>query len=273
MRLMTDTCSYPGARDEALISYLYGDIDPAARRSFEAHLATCIACRGEVEALQGVRGQLAMWQPPDQSPVASHQSPVSGRPSPVARRPSPVESIPQIARDRWWREVPAWAQVAAALLFVGIAAGIANLDVRYDANGLTVRTGWSKAPAAAPATVASTTTPDVATRADLVALEQQLRSELHAVQVSAHADAPAGRTPTDAEVLRKARALVDESEKRQQTELALRIGEMFRDLNAQRQADLVRIDRNLGLMQNNIGVEVLKQRQQVNYLMRANQRQ
>jgi hypothetical protein len=69
------------------------------------------------------------------------------------------------------------------------------------------------------------------------------------------------------------RALLDESEKRQQRELALRVAEVLRDVNAQRQADLVKIDRNLGQMENTLGVQVLQQRQQVNYLMRANQRQ
>jgi anti-sigma factor RsiW len=264
---MTQTCSYPGARDEALISYLYGDLDDAGRTSFDEHLESCTACRGELEMLRGVRGQLAMWQPPEPKVVtlpAARTAIFDPRSTTPPRRTAAAER-------RWsWRELPAWAQVAAALLFVGIAAGIANLDVRYDANGLTVRTGWSRA--AAPS-VATSAPKDTATHADLAALEQQLRAELRAVQVSTHADAAPGRTVSDAEVLRKVRALVDDAEKRQQTELALHIGELIRDVNAQRQADLVRIDRTLGLVQNNIGVEVLKQRQQVNYLMRANQRQ
>ena len=72
------------------------------------------------------------------------------------------------------------------------------------------------------------------------------------------------------------RALVEESEKRQQRELALRIAELLRDVNAQRQADLVKIDRTLGVVQNNVGIEVMKNRQQINQmdlLYRASQRQ
>ena len=61
-------------------------------------------------------------------------------------------------------------------------------------------------------------------------------------------------------MLRRVRALVDESEQRQQRELALRVAEVLRDVNAQRQADLVKIDRSLGVVQNNLGVEVMKQR-------------
>jgi len=268
MRAMTETCSYPGARDETLISYVYGEIDLAARASFEAHVASCLVCRDELAMLRGVRGRLAMWQPPAsrESAVASHESAVTSRTSSPGAEP------------RWsWREIPAWAQVAAALLFLGVAAGIANLNVRYDANGLTVRTGWSKASVASSDT-ASTVTAGAATRADLTALEQQLRAELRVVQTSAPtaahvADGGPVHPASDADLLRKVRALVDESEKRQQTELALRIGELIRDVSAQRQADLVRIDRTLGIVQNDLGVEVLKQRQQVNYLMRANQRQ
>ena len=45
------------------------------------------------------------------------------------------------------------------------------------------------------------------------------------------------------------------------------------DVNAQRQADLSKIDHNLGLIQNTTGVEILKQREAVNYLLRVSQRQ
>ena len=45
--------------------------------------------------------------------------------------------------------------------------------------------------------------------------------------------------------MRRVRALLEESEKRQQRELALRVAEVLRDVNAQRQADLMKIDRSL----------------------------
>jgi hypothetical protein len=47
----------------------------------------------------------------------------------------------------------------------------------------------------------------------------------------------------------------------------------MRDVTAQRQADLVKIDRTLGVVQNNLGVEVMKDRQRLNLLYRASQRQ
>jgi len=137
---MTDMrCGYAGDRDEALIAYLYDDIDPAARAAFDAHLAGCEPCRAELDALGGVRTQLARWNPPEpKSLTAAHTNPQSA-----------------IRNPQWWRTIPAWAQVAAALLFLGVSAGIANLDVRYDSNGFAMRTGWSKPPQSAPASAAA----------------------------------------------------------------------------------------------------------------------
>jgi hypothetical protein len=283
---MTSTCTYPADRDETLIAYLYDDIDAAARAAFEAHVSACAVCRGELDSLRGVRRQLARWDPP--KPNFSVE-PVAERPQAQVTqlRPKGTPRKVETARrkDAWLPDVPAWAQVAAAMLILGVAAGIANFDVRYDQNGLVIRTGWSKpvdslalSPSkGAPAPAADATRNDGVTRAELVALEQRLRSEVRAIQTDAHtvtaSDTQPVRAATEGDVMRRVRAMLDENDKRQQRELALRVGEVLRDVNAQRQADLVRIDHSLGAMENNLGVEVLKQRERVNYLMRVNQRQ
>jgi len=271
---MTDSvCTYHGDRDEALVGYLYDEGgDRAGRAAFQAHLARCARCTADLAALHGVRVQLAHWAPPE---------PKFGG----ARDASSEARFEAAAPRAWWREIPVWAQVAAALLVLGVSAAIANFDVRYDANGLSIRTGWSK-PAAGPAAVpAATPSAPVGTnsqnyapwRGDLDALERQLKNEFHTAQTAAPiAPAAAPRPSADAETLRRVRALIDDSEKRQQRELALRLGEAIRDVNAQRQADLVRVDRALGTVQNRLGVQVLKNAQQVqqmDYLIRASQRQ
>jgi hypothetical protein len=271
---MTDSiCGYQGDRDQALVAFLYDDGgDWRERGLFEEHLTTCALCRDELEALGGVRAQLARWAPPE--PAFSFTNGTA--PSAIRQPQSP-----------WWRQVPAWAQVAAALLFLGVSAAIANLDVRYDANGLSVRTGWTRPPSrdarftGPPATDVPLAPNDVAQsgstlapwRADLAALERQLNGELKAMKASTMQATPARASTTDAEVLRRVHALLDESEKRQQREIALRVAEVMRDVTAQRQADLVKIDRTLGLVQNNLGVEVMKDRQKLNLLYRASQRQ
>jgi len=247
-------CRYSGDRDQAIVSYLYSDdggFDRAERAAFDAHLATCDRCRAELAAFEGVRVSLGRWSPPEPVGLIGRQSPVGSRQS-------------------WWREIPAWAQVAAAMLCLGVGAAIANLNVRYDTDGLQVRTGWSTA---APAPVAESRQPiagalrdEAPWRAELTALEQRLRADLRQPPATAAtAASPAGAL--DNEALRRVRALVDESERRQQRELALRLAEAVREVNAQRQADLVRIDRNIGAMQNNTGREMLRQRNEMlNYV-------
>jgi hypothetical protein len=115
-------------------------------------------------------------------------------------------------------------------------------------------------------------------KADIAALESQLKNEMRAARTSAApaSSTPAVRTVADADVNARVRALLAESEKRQQRELALRIAELLRDVNVQRQADLAKIDRTLGVVQNNVGIEVMKTRQQMNQMdliYRASQRQ
>jgi hypothetical protein len=102
-------------------------------------------------------------------------------------------------------------------------------------------------------------------RAELTALEQRLRTDLRETPAATAANPAANAV--NSETLRRVRALVEDSERRQQTELALRLAEAVREVNAQRQADLVRIDRNIGAMQNNTGREMLRQRNEMlNYV-------
>lgn len=252
------------------MAYLYDEMDPSARAVFGAHLATCEVCREELRVLGGVRQQLAHWAPPEPGFVRAA----------LSNPPSAINPHSATRNPQWWRAVPVWAQVAAAMLFLGVSAGVANLDVHYDTNGLTVRTGWSRAVPGAPAVTAANpsaqapaTAPvrpaSAVTRDDLAALERQLRTEFRAAQTPMRTVSTGS---VDPDLMRRVHALIDETEKRQQRELALRIGEVIRDVNAQRQADLGRIDRSLGLVRTDIGVEVLKQRQSLNYLMRVNQR-
>src|SRR5262249_52349211 len=159
-----------------------------------------------------------------------------------------------------------------ALLFLGVSAAIANLDIHYDRQGLTVRTGWSQPRAVAAANAEHTAKPsDAPWKADLEMLERRMRDEVHNTPGSSAPQPVSAQRTTDAEMLRRVHALLDESEKRQKSELALRMAELLRDVNAQRQADLVKVNRALGAVENNLGVEVLKTRQQVNLMYRASQ--
>jgi anti-sigma factor RsiW len=276
-------CGYPGDREAMLMSYLYDDIPPAERQAFEQHLATCARCRTELNGLDDVRGKLAQWSPPEpnfnltrrQATIVVPESITGsgpGVPGFLGVIGSAGSTSTEEIRRGWWREMPAWAQVAAALLVLGVSAGIANLDVRYDNNGLSVRTGWSKTPAGLVAVDSAGKATPVAPaewRSELAALERQLRNEFRATQVSTSAGGTqtVRSSPPDADVMRRVKSLVDESERRQQNELALRMGEVIRDLNLQRQADLRKIDQNLGMFQDRTGVEVLRNRQKLDYIL------
>ncbi|HVH27727.1 MAG TPA: hypothetical protein VM818_13255 [Vicinamibacterales bacterium] len=254
-------CHYSGDREQAIVSYLYGEdaaFDSAERVHFEEHLATCNQCRREVDAFNDVRVSLAGWSPPG---LRSPDHNIGSLPGPVSGATSP--HVP------WWRAMPAWAQAAAALLCVGVAAGIANLEVRYDAEGFRVRTGWLSSQSEGAAAAAVAGTGEAPWRADLVALEERVRSDVRATAMQAPAGTAAipPATSVGPDPLRRVRALIEESERRQQRELALRLAETVREMNAQRQADLVRIDRNIGLVQNTTGREMMRQRSEMlNYL-------
>ena len=50
---------------EAIVAYLYDEIDAVERNRIEAHLARCSECRAEVNALRAVRIELPAWAPPE----------------------------------------------------------------------------------------------------------------------------------------------------------------------------------------------------------------
>lgn len=174
---------------------------------------------------------------------------------------------------------------AAAVLVLAVGAAIANVEVRYGGDGLTLRTGWNRSatpagaaaqPRGQPTTAQLTTVGRSPWRADLASLERQLRREF--------ANMPASSTPApvvvtrstdrataerDADLLRRVRALIEESERRQQRELALRLTDVAREFEATRRADLVRIERGLVGLERETGAEVRNQRELLNYLVRV----
>lgn len=272
-------CGYTADRDETLTAYLFDDIEPAQRAAFEAHITTCERCRHELAELQGVRVRLREWSAPD---LVRPMTTIA--PAPAA------SASPRGGLGQTLRELPAWAQAAAALLVLGVSAGIggaiANLDVRYDRAALTITTGWSRrAPsqtttagagratsqttAAGVDTVPTSAAPATPWRTDLDALDKRLRTEFRAL---APAGSPllarTGAGPADAQLLRQVRALLDESERRQRNELALQIAEVVREFDTKRGTDLANI-RSMKTIQSATGVEIVRQQQWLDLLTRA----
>ena len=238
-------CAYP-RREEILVGFLYDDLDQAERQSFSAHLLACQNCRAELDDLRDVRGDLARWTPPDPARV-------------LAFTPTPARGRVLSALA----EIPAWARAAAAMLALGVAAGaaagLANLQVRVDGDGFTVRTGWSAIPAE-EVRGADSGPIEAPWRADLSALESRLRAELQ--NVSAPAARPA--SGNDEALLRQVRAMIAASESNQRRELALGVAAVSRDFQVQRTADLQRIQRSFNVLDRTTGGEISRQRVMLN---------
>ena len=251
--------------NELLVGYLYDEVDAAERRTMETHLLACAECRGELKDLRSTRTRLAAWAPP--APGLEFQ---------MVRAPEAAAS-----RTRRWSISPAWGLAAAAVLVLSVASAIANVEVKYGPDGLTVRTGALRASPAQPAPVAinasapATAADDPRLRAELQAIALRIR-DLEAaagngarpVLTSAHAPAT---QPPPADVLRAVRQLISESESRQEQELARRLSQVLRDVEGLRRVDLDRVQRALAEMQGVTDTTIIRQQQIENHLLRVGQ--
>ncbi len=242
---------------ESLVAYLYGEIDAEARREIERHLEACRACADEIEGLQGVRRELESWLPPE--PELGFT---------IVQKPPPATVL---RPSRWsLARLPAWAKVAAAVLAIGSGAALANVQVRYGNDGLFVTTGWMRVPTVAqPATAIA---PSEEWRPALIALEQRLQSDLAQMKRTGAVSEPRGRRAEaiDSEaVLRRVRAWIDESERRQRQEMALRLTQADRDWNIKRNTDLMRITQNLGRLEGSTIATRANQQEVMNLLRRV----
>jgi hypothetical protein len=157
------------------------------------------------------------------------------------------------------------------------------VELRYDSSGFTLRTGWNherrSAPAtqpagsaAAPAALASTVSGSDGAdwRAALTETERKLRAELAQTRSGASAARAEGPSTGDRDAtLRLVRALIDESERRQQREFALRLAQFAADVESQRRADLLQIDQNVDQIE---GLAAT-QHDMMNYIVRVSQGQ
>jgi hypothetical protein len=243
---------------EALVALLYDELDSRERADIEAHLASCSACREEASALRALRLELPAWTPPERELGFA-----------IVDRSARSE---RATRSPW--ALPAWGLAAAAALVLLAGAAIANLEVSYDNDGFRVRTGWSRsegetarsvqAPRREPSAVAAAPAQSAEWRAELAGLERRLREELGAGPVRTVSSTP--RADSE-DVLRRVQTLINESEARQQRELALRLAQVLNDFDRQRQTDLVRIQQGLGQLERSTAVD----RELLNQFVRVSQ--
>jgi anti-sigma factor RsiW len=254
---MTET--FQCGDNAALVGYLYDECETHERTAIAAHVTVCAACAAELAALRSTRVQLAAWSPPEAELgflITQRQAP----------QPLEFKRDARPQRTHWFaRPLPAWAQVAAATIVfaVGTLLGIAQ-----GTNGV----GSPRNVTAASAQQGLATN---VSEASLAALERRLRDEMATIRV-ANRETVAPSSPSlgnETQLMTRVRALIEESEQRQQRELALRTAELVRDFDSQRRVDLAQIQRNFGQIEGLTGAEVREQREMLNYLIRASQQQ
>jgi hypothetical protein len=261
---MSDT--FQCGDNAALVGYLYEECEPGERAAIDAHVELCGVCAAEVAALQSARRRLASWTPPEAalgftiagSEATAPKAQDWTMPGPIASR-EPVG----VKRGPWFRQpMPAWAQAAAACLIFGVGLSL----------GVLRGTTPSVSPAGTVATANTASGATTVTARDLASLEQRLRAEMAGLRTTSGVSAAAApQSGNNAQILAQVRALIDESEQRQQRELALRTAQVVRDFDAQRRMDLAQISRNFGQIEGLAGAEVREQREMLNYLMRVSE--
>ncbi|BCS35211.1 hypothetical protein TBR22_A44380 [Luteitalea sp. TBR-22] len=248
---------------ETLLVLLYDDEGtPSERVTLQAHVDRCSRCAAVLAGLDTTRGALGAWHAP-RLPLGFS----------IVRTPPP---------SRWRSVVWTGGLAAAAVLLLAAAASLARIDITYNDQGLRIRTGVvagegqvaSMASPAVPQPSRPTTTavapPSTSAawvtqassgeppwRADLDLLATQIRADVSRLLQEAQASAPttalrasavapaAGPVRPDvaqAELLKKVQDLLDQSEVRQQQNLALRVTELGRQFELQRQNDIVQVE-------------------------------
>lgn len=255
---------------EQLVSYLYEDLADGERATFERHLRACGDCRGELNALRGVRADLVSWSPP--------QPDFGLR---VVREPKIVPMAPGSWRA-WY--TPAAGLAAAAVLVLAAASAVARVEVRSGPDGFTMRTGWTAgalpveqglrgpgAPSARRDVVLPAGAAFEVDATTLALLDRRLRALEAASRdpglVRNASMAGLSARVSDADVLRRMRELLAQSETRQQGELALRIAQVIRDVDAQRVEDLKRIQQGLRGIEASVSAEAQGHRELTNYIL------
>jgi hypothetical protein len=244
---------------EQLVSYVYEELSDSERAAFESHLSSCAECRHKLAELRGTRHLLASWAPP-QPEFNFHI--VRGAAAPAVPR-------------RRFAFVPQWAlSAAAALLLAAGVAAVANLEIRYGADGLVVRTGWMR-PVDGPATPAAAgtavqATPVSASSDQLQRDVEALAARLQTVEQGQAAQLARAASPANAPITApELRRILAELESKQRTELALQVGQVWKDFSAARVSDFTRLQDVVSRAQGVTNLQLRQHRDSIESLYRT----
>jgi hypothetical protein len=218
---------------DALLDYLYEEGDPAERLKIAQHLQECAACSVALLEFQNVRSMLGEWRPPVselgfrivQDGAASHRATADVGTTGWAWRPA----LPGRAAG--------WLQAAAAVVLVLAGMAASQLRVDYRDGAVTLR---ARSTELAPALrTVSITLPSDSAETVVAPPPEPLPTERPNAIAIAETEG----------LLQRVRSMIDQSEQRQQRELALRLSQVAREVDTQHQADLMRMQQSLGQQQ------------------------
>jgi hypothetical protein len=134
---------------------------------------------------------------------------------------------------------------------------VSQIDVRYGDGALTLRSRSTAPVSTASALGVGAPAPAPVRQSDIALAPE-------AVSVPEFSNAPDANA-----VLRQVRTMIDQSEAKQQRELALRLADVVRDFDTQRRADLLQVQQNLGQLEGQTGEAVARNRDLLNYIVRT----
>jgi len=206
---------------EKLIGYLHDEVDAAERRSIDAHLSTCEACREELRAFRDVRHDLLAWDVPEHESVWTPF---------VTTRQQPV-----------WRQMPAWAMAAAATLVfaIGGAGGFAG-------RALAARSIAPVQIAAVPVNPEPAIVGPAASLEDLRALQTRLNELERAAPVRAVSTTPVSMSAsTNAALISQVEQLIRDSEGRMNHKTSQKILSIITDIDKSHKADFATLQQQI----------------------------
>ena len=245
---------------ELIVGFIYDELTSAERQQLQAHLAICGECRVELEELRATRTHLALWSPPQ--PDLGFRM-ISGGAAPIQALPRPR------------RLAPLFAFAAAAVVVLAAAAAIANIEIRYGSEGLTVRTGWAtQAQAASQDGARQTPAAPVADTA-VAELDRRLSNIESALPPSSPGLqlASSQLRMSDAELLRQMRQMLNEAQTQQKTAFSQQLLQVVRDVQQQHLADIATVQQGLEHYQGMANAEIATSRDMLNQWIRASARQ
>lgn len=220
---------------EALLDYLYEEGDPAERLTIARHLQECAACSVAVLEFQNVRGMLRDWAPPASD--LGFRVVQDGRPLPGAVAGQPLRNDSRWSGIATRSQRMPWLQAAAAVVLFAAGMAVSQVNVQYR-NGEVVAS-WGSAPVATGRGASITLRPESVNDTPAAPQPGAMPQTLPGAQNTADTEA----------LLQRVRAMIDQSEQRQQRELALRLSQVTREVDTQHQADLLRIQQDFGQQQ------------------------